>query len=366
MADKGDINIDTSGYSINWNNLITIIEKSCISYYIFYIIAILISLFYLYTIRIKQNVFNGVEEEGIIQMFKSIGAGLFGVENYGEHIGLNIKSYTMIVGLYIIALIIILIEFGKNQIYYILVNFIQSVIKSNPYNDPDMVSKMKDGVMNVDIAANNRKLYGLLVVFFVPFLIPYFLKFFDFDNYDVVHNKFASGGVLFLLLIPFIFIIFAKFSIIGKGLDIFNGIDRYVEVNDIPFINKVKESYKYNSISIYGFIWIILISCYLFVIVSEIAGERLGLWGKIIFGLVLFILIPIVIIFFNLSVVMASFNDSIDITNTERDGGGGDKGKDINRSVKRLDINGVYTRLKKGVSNVIDLIIKYNYSCVPK
>jgi hypothetical protein len=262
-------------------------------------------------------------------------------ENNGEKpvfYGLTKKSYLVIIILYVISILIIISEYSKNSLFYILTTFIQLVGNNNPYNNPNMVTKTKKDNTK-EYIANNSKIFGLLLIFFVPFLIPYFLKLFGFDNYDVKKNMFAGLGVCILLLFPAIFVIFSKVSL-GKHMDLLNGIDKYVEQKDIPYINKIINLYRNKSLFVYGFIFIILVYVYYLILHLDIDGSG---WKKTVFILfVLLFFIPFILIYDNLEIIFSNF------------------------SHEKFNSNNIQKYLKNGCNNLLGLIIKYNYSCVEK
>ena len=150
---------------------------------------------------------------------------------------------------------------------------------------------------------------------------------------------FAGISVCVLLLFPFIFVIFSKVTL-GKHLDLLNGIDKYVETNDISYIKKLIDLYKFKSLIKYAFIFIILVYVYYLILHFAIDG---GGWKK--YGFIFFILlffIPFILIYDNLEIIFSNFSN--------------EKFNSIN----------IQKYLKDGCNNLLGLIIKYNYSCIQK
>jgi hypothetical protein len=201
-----------------------------------------------------------------------------------------------------------------------------------------MVSKTNND-NNKEYALNNSKIFGLLIIFFVPFSIPYFLKLFGFDNYDVKKNIFAGISVCILLLFPFIFILFSK-VIFGKHLDLLNGIEKYVEQKDIQYINKLTDLYKIKSLIKYFFIFIILVYVYYLILHLDIDGTNWKKNGFILFILLFFV--PFILIYDNLEIIFSNFSN------------------------ETFNSKNIQKYLKNGCNNILGLIIKYNYSCVEK
>jgi len=349
-SNQGTGNIN---YSFDISNIYNTI-KSHKGFLFNYYLSIFISLIYLYTIRVKRYIYDEFKDYNIESYFKTITLCFpndimkaepmksnLDSNNTGRNpvfYGLTKKSYISIIALYVIAVLIIISEYSKNSLFYILTTFIQLVKNNNPYNNPNMVSKSTND-NNTEYVANNSKIFGLLLIFFVPFLIPYFLKLFGFDNYDVKKNMFAGISVCVLLLFPFIFVIFSKVTL-GKHLDLLNGIDKYVETNDISYIKKLIDLYKFKSLIKYAFIFIILVYVYYLILHFAIDG---GGWKK--YGFIFFILlffIPFILIYDNLEIIFSNFSN--------------EKFNSIN----------IQKYLKDGCNNLLGLIIKYNYSCIQK
>jgi hypothetical protein len=350
-SNQGTGNIN---YSFDISNVYKTV-KSYKSFLFNYYLSIFISLIYLYTIRVKRYIYknDNYKDYNIESYFKTITLcfpyDIMKAEpmksnlddnTKGEQVfyGLTKKSYITIISLYVVSVLIIISEYSKNSLFYILTTLIQLVKNNNPYNNPNMVSKSKND-NNAEYALNNSKIFGLLIVFFVPFLIPYFLKLFGFDNYDVKKNMFAGISVCILLLFPFIFIVLSK-GTLGKHLDLLNGIDKYVETKDISYINKLIDLYKFKSLIKYAFIFIILVYVYYLILHFAIDGSTWKKKGFILFILLFFI--PFILIYDNLEIAFSNFSN------------------------ENFNSKNIQKYLKNGCNNLLGLIIKYNYSCVEK
>jgi hypothetical protein len=347
-SNQGTGNIN---YSFDISNIYNTI-KSHKSFLFNYYLSIFISLIYLYTIRVKKYIYknDNYEDYNIESYFKTITLGFpndimkaepiksKNNDDKGSYYGLTKKSYIVIIVLYVISILIIISEYSKNSLFNILATFIQLVENNNPYNNPNMVSKSKKN-HNIEYATNNSKIFGLLLIFFVPFLIPYFLKLFGYDNYDIKKNMFAGISVCILLLFPFIFVLFSK-VILGKHLDLLDGVNKYVETKDIPYINKIRDLYKNNSLLIYALIFIILVYVYYLILHLDIDGNGWKKCGFIFFILLFFI--PFILIYNNLQIIFSNFSN------------------------EKFNFNNIQKYLKNGCNNLLGLIIKYNYSCIKK
>lgn len=361
-SNQGTGNINYSFDISHINNTI----KSQKTFIFTYYVSIFISLIYLYTIRVQQYIYKNIKgnknnndndnndsknivEHNIESYFKTITLGFpenimkaEPIKAYGESeknmYGLTKNSYIFIISLYVLSVLIVINEYCKNSIFNILTSIIQSNEYNNPYNNPNMVSKIKND-NNAEYISNNWKLFGLLLIFFVPFLIPSFIKLFGFDNYDVKKNMFARVGVCILLLFPFIFIVLSKFGL-GKHLDLLDNVDKYVEQKDVEYINKIKDSYQNKSYVKYIFIFIILVYVYYLILHLNIDERSWKKTGFIL--LVLLIFIPVILIYNYFDVVFSTFTQ------------------------ENFNSKHVQKYLKNGCNNLLGLIIKYNYPCVEK
>jgi hypothetical protein len=353
-SNQGTGNINYSFDISHINNTI----KSQKTFLFTYYVSIFISLIYLYTIRVQQYIYKNEEkdksnkdeskniiESNIESYFKTITIGfpehIMKAESMGvdkKFYGLTKNSYILMISLYVLSVLIVINEYCKNSIFNILTSIIQSNEYNNPYNNPNMVSKIKND-NNAEYISNNWKLFGLLLIFFVPFLIPYFIKLFGFDNYDVKKNMFARIGVCVLLLFPFIFIVLSKFGL-GKHMDLLDNVDKYVEQKDVQYINEIKDSYKNKSYLKYVFIFIILVYVYYLILHMNIEESSWKKTGFILFVLLIFI--PIILIYNYFDVVFSTFTQ------------------------EKFNSKTVQKYLKNGCNNLLGLIIKYNYPCVEK
>jgi len=338
MQGTGNIN-----YSIDKNDFHKILA-GCISYYIpHYYLLIFISIIYIYTIKYKQYIFPNRKDEDAPHFFKSITYNIpFNILNISQDnnfIGLSSYSYIYIIVAYIITLIIILEGLIRNFLYSVYVNIIQLNSHNNPYNNPNNITKIKDSPYS-SIIQNYTAILSLSINFLIPFLIPFIIYLLKFDNYDIKHNKWFSYVILYLIFFPFITVILSR-AIFAQKLEIFSNLNRYIDVKDGNFIKFISNNFNFKIHSIIIFIFIIFVYSYyklVYIDLNNTLIDKIKLYG--ILFILIFVFIPIVIVFFSLSLLFDNKNLS-----------SGDVIHDINN---------------KGISNIYNLLVKYNYPCFIK
>jgi hypothetical protein len=349
MSNTGNIN-----YSLDKNDFHKILMNCIYCYIPYYIILIIFSIIYIFTIKYQQYVFpergekNKIEED-IIHYFKSITYNSpFNImelneneKKNGKFVGLSNKSYLFIIISYIITLFIILEGLLRNLLYSIYANVIQVNPNNNPYHNNNCVSKIEDNP-NKSTAINYTAIISLSFIFFIPFIIPFILWFFNFDNYDIKHTIWIRYVILFLIFYPLIIILISK-NVFYKKLEIFTGLQKFIETKDYSFIQFIANNFNFKIYNIITFLFIIFVYCYYTLIYSDF---KYDLKKKVIIFFILFVIIfifiPIFLVFFALSILFSNdlkYNSTGDIT---------------------IDIN------NNGITNIYDLLVKYNYPCFIK
>jgi hypothetical protein len=227
----------------------------------------------------------------------------------------------------------------QNHLFSIFLAIIQANPKNNPYNNPNMVTKMEVNAI-YDTAKNYSMIGSFYLIFLVPFAVPQIMKLFSIDNFDIKKNRWFGIFIFFLLFFPFFFTFIARPSI--SKLNIIKNLDGYIEQKDTPYIDKVSGLFSSNFYSLSLYLFIVFIFVYLHIIYREYSDNEYSMlkYGVIIF--LLFILIPLLLIFFNLSILFKNF-------------GSDDYTKDIESYIKN-----------NGIQNVFSLLVKYNYPCFEK
>jgi hypothetical protein len=354
MSNQGTGKID---YSFNIKKFNNYISTSSVSFYFYYFFLIIFSLFFINYIRLQRYKF-GTEQtdKNLLNRFKSYtlqspfdlinlnrkGSDYAKVNignDFNNYIGFSANSYILIVISYIFSLFIVLEGLMQNHLFSIFLSVIQANPKNNPYNNPNMVTKMEVNAI-YDTAKNYSMIGSFYLIFLVPFAVPQIMKLFSIDNFDIKKNRWFGIFIFFLLFFPFFFTFIARPSI--SKLNIIKNLDGYIEQKDTPYIDKVSGLFSSNFYSLSLYLFIVFIFVYLHIIYREYSDNEYSMlkYGVIIF--LLFILIPLLLIFFNLSILFKNF-------------GSDDYTKDIESYIKN-----------NGIQNVFSLLVKYNYPCFEK
>ena len=349
MSNTGNIN-----YSLNKNDFYKILI-GCIFYYIpYYFVIIVISTIYLYTIKYKQFVFpeRGVKyerDQDIIHFFKSITySSPYNIINFCESdkenakfVGLSNKSYLYIIVAYIITTFIILEGLLRNLLYSIYTNIIQVNKNNNPYHNVNCIGKIGQNP-NISTTVNYTAITTLSINFLFPFIIPYLLWILKFDNYDIKHNVWIRYVILYFIFYPFLIILISK-ATFYKNLEVFSGIKKFIETKDYNFIQFIIDNFNFKIYHVVPFLFILFVFCYYIFIHAEF---RYGLKKKIaiytIISLLIFVFVPIFLVFFALSILFS---------NNLKNNSSGNTIDDIKNN---------------GITSMYDLLVKYNYPCFKK
>jgi hypothetical protein len=349
MSNTGNIN-----YSLNKNDFYKILVGCIFNYVPYYFILVIMSTIYLYTIKFKQYIFpdRGVKyekNEEIIHSFKSITLNsplniLNLCENYkgyGKFVGLSNKSYIFIIVSYIITLLIILEGLLRNFLYSICANIIQLNSNNNPYNNVNCINKISENA-NISTSINYTAIISLSINFLFPLIIPFIIWILKFDNYDIKHNIWIRYVILYFIFYPFLMIILLK-VVFYKKIEIFNGLEKFIETKDYNFIKFIANSFNFKIYNIIPFLFIIFVFCYYILIHIEFRYElKKKIIVYICIVLILFIFIPIFLIFFALSILFS---------NNLKNNSSGNIIEDIENN---------------GITSIYSLLVKYNYPCFQK
>jgi hypothetical protein len=346
MSNQGTGKIE---YSFNIKKFNNYIATSSVSFYFYYFFLIIFSLFFINYIRLQEYKFGDGNEAGktdknLLNRFKSYTLqspfDLMNLNNKeSNYIGFSANSYILIVISYIFSLFIVLEGLMQNHLFSIFLSIIQANPKNNPYHNPNIVTKMEVNAI-YDTGKNYSMIGSFYLIFLVPFAVPQIMKLLSIDNFDIKKNSWFGILIFFLLFFPFFFTFIARPSI--SKLNIIKNLDGYIEQKDTAYIDKVSGLFSSNFYSLSLYLFIIFIFIYLHIIYREYSGNEYSMlkYGVIIF--LLFILIPWLLIFFNLSILFKNF-------------GSDDYTKDIESYIKN-----------NGIQNVFSLLVKYNYPCFEK
>jgi hypothetical protein len=335
MQGIGDID-----YSLNKKKLNNILSDSSYTLMTPYFIVVFLSMIYIYSIRIQQY----FDSKDDLLYFKSITySSPFSIlemklteDTDSKYVSLTEKSYLFIVISYVITLIIILEGLVRNFIYSIYLTMIQLNSNNNPYNNSNCISKINENPIT-STSQNYTVITFLSINFMIPFLIPLFIKFFKFDNYDIKKSKWIPYFILFLIFYPLLILIISRVSFYKK-LEIFPNIKKFVDKSDYSFVDKIINDFRFNIYKIIVFIAVIFIYCY-----YKLATSKFNIKLYLCIFLLLFIFLPIFFIFFGLSSIFYNKNE-----------------------LNETDDQIIQNIKKNGISGIYDLLVKYNYPCFLK
>jgi len=255
------------------------------------------------------------------------------------YMGLALHSYILIVIAYIVTFIILVEGLLRNLLFSIYVNIIQANPNNNPNHNPSCVNKTDINPIS-PVVANYFSIFGISLLFLLPFSIPFLKYLFGFDEYDIKKSLWLNYLILFVIFSPFIIIILAKASF-DKKLSIFPDLKKFVSTKDYPFINYNIESFNLKISTFMIYLSIILIFVILLFIFIDYQFEKPQhrIYAILVFIFFFVIFIPIFLIYF---CFLNVFSARV-------------PGNNLN------DINTEKQIYQNGVSSFYELLIKYNY-----
>ena len=341
MQGTGNIN-----YSFDKKKFNSIVKLKSLTFYPFYLIITIICLLFplslYYQKDLSQNGINN-KDNNIKHYFNSITLNSplnimsLDKRNTG-FIGLDQESYIILIFIYVIAYLYLLQGILKNLIYSILSNVIQVNPDNNPYNNVNCIIKNKNNPSK-SIIANYFSIIGLTIFFLIPFFTPMIFQYLNIDNYSIKHSFWLPWLILFFLLFPFFIIVIRHSG--NKKINIIKNLDDYVDKKDKKYISNISSYFNSNYTSIFIFILIIIVFS-LLKIIYYIYNSSTRKSTIIFFLLSVFIFIPFVLIFFSLNTIFGEVKDN------------------------NIDDNNIKDIEKNGISNLYELIVKYNYPCFKK
>jgi hypothetical protein len=338
-------NTGNINYSLNKNDFYKVLTGTLIYFIPYYYVLLIISVIFLITIRFTKlvaydntsinNYFYAITFNSpfkILQLEKKTLDG-------NSYVGLSGYSYLILIVFYMITVILILKGLIRNLIYSIYVNIIQLNSNNNPYRNVNCVTKIKDNAIVVTLL-NYAGIISMTLVFFIPFIIPYVIKLFKMDLYDIKKSSWFPYVILYLLLFPFINVLISQ-GVFYTKLEIFNGLNRFLEKKDYPFVKFIKNNFNFRIRYLIVLIFIVFIYAFYVILYSYHKYDSSTLWK--IYGIIflaLFIIVPVVIFCFSINMIFSN---------------------DYQDKVKHSElINNIN---KDGVQSLYELLVKYNYPC---
>jgi hypothetical protein len=366
-SNSGNGNIN---YSLNKNDLYVILTGS-IGFLLFYYYAVLIiSFIYLSTLKITQykyidNLGRETELPKVINFFDSLTVNSpFNIlskktfqlnidENSFNYMGLSTHSYLLIISVFVASFLVILNGLLRNYIYSVLGNIIQVNPNNNPYDNPACIKKTDENP-NLKVLANYTSIATLSVFFFLPFLVSYVSNIFGFDNYDIKKSYWFNYVVLIIIISPFL-LIFGLGTAISEKLNIFPNLLRLIDEKDYPYVNYITSSFdlKFSTFSVFLFVLFVFAYLVYMYIDFQIQGFKYKALVYFLLFLLLFVFIPIFLLFFCYLNIFSSIRPASDINNPPT-------------NAEEAGKNEIDSINKDGVSSLYQLLVKYNYPCFLK
>ena len=336
-------------YSINKSDIYKIISENGVLFLFYYLIFLVFSLLYIINIRYQKYIFHSKKgstvEESVVTFFKSITLNsplnIMSFVQKDDYMGLSSTSYFILFTCYAVAFLIILEGYIRTFLFSVVSSVVMLNKDNNPYKNSSMLTKVNESIAKI-VSENYSKIFSLTFVFFLPFAIPYLLKFLKMDNYDIKKYSWLSYLIFFLVISPIVFILLSRATLSSK-LRVFDGSFKFVEPIDVPFLEHIESVFDSRYTLLCFFLFIVFVFCYSHIvyIMMQPTRSKQFLYGFSVFA-ILFLFIPFLLIIFTLSVLFSSLQ-------------------------RKESSQNMYDQIKEqGVSTIYELLIKYNYPCFPK
>ncbi len=343
-----DPNIGNKPFSINFKDVEFHLISSSIQFYIYYIVLLVISSYYIFSLRfqvfeskgyknlnIKDNILNLVHT-----LYKNF--YLFSVKYIDEgnqtYIGLSSFSYILLASLYGLAFIILMKNLLSTLIYQCLFGLVQINPNVNPYANPNTVSKIPDSPFK-DANLQYSKTVSSAILLLLPISIFYIIKYMKWSQLEIQRNRGILYMIFGLILLPPISIILNS----SLQQNIKQG-EKYMEERDKNYVDELSNQMQKTFFGFYAPYFLLL---YIFAI-FYLMKFHLNNWKLTALSVfILFILLPVLGIFMATQVLYRDVKDSSLCDKTGYD-------KDVKKA------------FKTGIHNIQQAIIKYNFPCFYK
>lgn len=264
------------------------------------------------------------------------------------YIGFKQNTYLFLIITNLVGILIIVEALVKNLMSSIIVNFVQENKNNNPYNNPEIITKVNESP-NVYINKNYSKLMSLSFLFLIPFSTTYVVKYlFSMDRYDIKKTEWIKNYIFISLIIPTIILIIYRLT--GhKSITLFDTIDKYIEGKDKEYINFMKQMFNLKFFIIYMFLFIFFIFLcmhWIYGSINKYISD--GFWKYVYYIFIIFSIYFIIPQILSSNAVSTLFNVY--------------KKDNVNKEENEI-IKGIQ---KYGAQSLYDIIVKYNYPCFKK
>ena len=264
------------------------------------------------------------------------------------YIGFKQNTYLFLIITNLIGILIIVEALVKNLMSSIIVNFVQENKNNNPYNNPEIITKVNESP-NVYINKNYSKLMSLSFLFLIPFSTTYVVKYlFSMDRYDIKKTEWIKNYIFISLVIPTIILIIYRLT--GhKSITLFDTIDKYIEGKDKEYVNFMKQMFNLKFFIIYMFLFIFIIFLcmhWIYGSINKYISD--GFWKYVYYIFIIFSIYFIIPQILSSNAVSTLYNVY--------------KKDNVNKEENEI-IKGIQ---KYGAQSLYDIIVKYNYPCFKK
>lgn len=345
---KNRPNTGNVSFSINMNELKTMMVTGHITYFIFYWIFIFLFVIFFFMIRFQVFESKGMRDDFVKNQIYNLTHPISSKFQLLQHlisnlqlkkwIGLTDPSYLFLFVLYSIAFLLLFRKMLGVSLFQQVFNLIQLNPNVNPYQNPRTVSKIPNSP-----TAESFSLYSQLLMISLLFVIPVAISFivwkFGWTQLDIHKHtsyKFLIYGML--LLPPLLVILFtSRIQLYKRG-------EKYLEEKDKLYWSDLLSDLDKQFFAYYFvfFLCIFVLSLY-FIVHCQICDAKYWIFSL----LFLWILVPVAGYFLVSNILMKDF---IDPMFCEKKG----YSKDIQKA------------LKLGVHNLYQATVKYNFPCFLK
>lgn len=264
------------------------------------------------------------------------------------YIGFKQNTYLFLIITNLVGILIIVEALVKNLMSSIIVNFVQENKNNNPYNNPEIITKVNESP-NVYINKNYSKLMSLSFLFLIPFSTTYVVKYlFSMDRYDIKKTEWIKNYIFISLIIPTIILIIYRLT--GhKSITLFDTIDKYIEGKDKEYVNFMKQMFNLKFFIIYMFLFIFIIFLcmhWIYGSINKYISD--GFWKYVYYIFIVFSIYFIIPQILSSNAISTLFNVY--------------KKDNVNKEENEI-IKGIQ---KYGAQSLYDIIVKYNYPCFKK
>jgi len=291
------------------------------------------------------------------------------IEKHNVFLGLSGFTYLSMAITFTISLFLLLDGFLNTLIYFLFSSTVQinsdyNIPPNNPTINGNCISKIsfQDSVNNKTAGYNIYNPFNpyssatyhftsltiMGYVFLIPFFTSIYFKIFKIDNYDLKKSKMIGFVLLFLMFYPVIFTTIGRLSYPRK-FNMLNDLKKFIVPYDYSYVDYLNSSYSNKMLYIFMFLSIVFIYLYYYFCHFMVLPNKTIFIT--IFIVLVFMLVPLLLVFIPFQII---FSEKPQISNN----------RDIYH-YNTIDKINYHISKKESVTNIYQLLIKYNYPCFP-